>query len=347
MCCAASVFGNLIPRRYTGLGECDIKMRLSAVDPETGAVGAGAAFSCVYKRGHTMRDAFDHTAQQIKAAVDAIDEKEKASRLPLLDASARPPFCIELFQLISAELASSGFQHLCHITINATVAAATAASSAGGGKKKKAAAAAAAAAATAGSASYNARYEFPPMLTAGQADPRLRVSQHLPCMLEELAKLATDDLGSSASASSISAAAAASALPAIGMSHPLHHIQFLPRSERQNLMGIWSGLQAFDAVDRTDQLLQELFEETARKFPDRIAIECSAPSFRSMTYAQMSRRTNQLANWMRNNGVSVGSYVGMWLPRGMEVYIALIAILKAGAAYVPIGQSTHRLQRAA
>lgn len=272
-------------RRYTGITECDIKLRISPVVDDAAPIGLNDSppanafsISFVLKNTLTFQQLFTNAQESLLASIAASGSK--------LDINAKT-FNLEFHQTISAELASSGFQHLVHIYIQ----------SSGKGANR----------------TMNARYEFPPMLTPGQADPRLRVNEHLPGIIDGMIKIATrGDLASS----------------------PIHELQFLPPSERDNLIKVWSGLPQYGLVDRSDQLLHELFEATAARFPDRPAIECAAPYFRTMTYAQMSRRTNQLARWMRNNGVGVGSYVGMWLPRGMEMYIALIAILKAGAAYV-------------
>ena len=55
-----------------------------------------------------------------------------------------------------------------------------------------------------------------------------------------------------------------------------------------------------------------------------------------MTYGELERRANQLAGFLRNRGVKRGDCVGLWLPRSLDAYIALLGILKAGAAYVPL-----------
>ena len=55
-----------------------------------------------------------------------------------------------------------------------------------------------------------------------------------------------------------------------------------------------------------------------------------------MTYGELERRANQLARFLRSRGVRRGDCVGLWLPRSMDAYVALLGILKAGAAYVPL-----------
>src|SRR5208283_2692219 len=55
-----------------------------------------------------------------------------------------------------------------------------------------------------------------------------------------------------------------------------------------------------------------------------------------MSYGELERRANRLARLLRQRGVKRGDCVGLWLPRSMEVLVALLGIMKAGAAYVPL-----------
>ncbi len=83
----------------------------------------------------------------------------------------------------------------------------------------------------------------------------------------------------------------------------------------------------------TAEVLHELFERRAAQCPESIALEYGSSR---LTYAEVERRANQLAQFLRDNGVMPGDCVGLLLPRSMEVCIALLAILKSGAAYVPL-----------
>lgn len=58
-----------------------------------------------------------------------------------------------------------------------------------------------------------------------------------------------------------------------------------------------------------------------------------------MTYADLDRRANQLAHLLRERGVTAGSAVGILLGRSEDTYVALLGVLKAGAAYVPLDPS--------
>lgn len=81
------------------------------------------------------------------------------------------------------------------------------------------------------------------------------------------------------------------------------------------------------------EVLHGLFEQQAAAHPKSLAVVCGR---RRLTYGELDRRANQLARLLRARGVSRGDCVGLFLPRSAEVYIALLAILKAGAAYVPL-----------
>jgi non-ribosomal peptide synthetase-like protein len=80
-------------------------------------------------------------------------------------------------------------------------------------------------------------------------------------------------------------------------------------------------------------LLHELFEQKADAHPGNVALICAGGR---MTYAELERRANQLARHLRSRGVKRGDCVAMLLPRSLEVCVALLGILKSGAAYVPL-----------
>ena len=81
------------------------------------------------------------------------------------------------------------------------------------------------------------------------------------------------------------------------------------------------------------QRLHELFEQTASLHGERIAVECNG---RRVTYAQLNQQAQQLSQLLLAQGIGAGDCVGLLLPRGVDVYIALLGILKTGAAYVPL-----------
>ncbi len=80
--------------------------------------------------------------------------------------------------------------------------------------------------------------------------------------------------------------------------------------------------------------LHGLFEEQAKKTPNNIAL---VSKNKSLTYKKLDEKSNQLANWMRQNQkIGVGDYVALCLTRSEWMIIAILAVLKTGAAYVPV-----------
>ena len=79
--------------------------------------------------------------------------------------------------------------------------------------------------------------------------------------------------------------------------------------------------------------LHEIFESQAAARPDAQAVVFCEEE---VSYAELERRANRLARHLRKRGVPRGSAVAMLLPRSVDAYVTLLAILKAGAAYVPV-----------
>ncbi len=80
-------------------------------------------------------------------------------------------------------------------------------------------------------------------------------------------------------------------------------------------------------------LLHEFFEMQAAARPNAVAVDFGG---QETTYADLKARANRLARHLRRRGVRRGSIVAMMLPRSVDAYAAILGILKAGAAYVPI-----------
>jgi amino acid adenylation domain-containing protein len=89
--------------------------------------------------------------------------------------------------------------------------------------------------------------------------------------------------------------------------------------------------------------LHRLIETQAEKSPERIAVRFEQES---LTYGELNRRANQLARYLREQGVGPDVPVGIYMERSIELVVGLLAILKAGAAYVPL-DPTYPAQRLA
>jgi len=77
----------------------------------------------------------------------------------------------------------------------------------------------------------------------------------------------------------------------------------------------------------------ELIETQATKTPDAIAVQFGDEQ---LTYSELNRRASQLANYLLKQGVEAGSLVGISVERSVEMLVALLGILKTGAAYLPL-----------
>ena len=79
-----------------------------------------------------------------------------------------------------------------------------------------------------------------------------------------------------------------------------------------------------------------MFEAQADRTPDAVAAACQD---RSITYQELSHRSNQLALYLRKAGIGPESLVGLCVERSLEMMVGILGILKAGGAYVPLDPS--------
>ncbi|HKG78213.1 MAG TPA: amino acid adenylation domain-containing protein, partial [Pyrinomonadaceae bacterium] len=82
-----------------------------------------------------------------------------------------------------------------------------------------------------------------------------------------------------------------------------------------------------------DRCIHELFERQVEQSPNNIALVFEG---QSLTYAQLNAQANQLAQHLRRLGARAETKIGICLDRSLEMIIAVLGILKAGAAYVPL-----------
>jgi amino acid adenylation domain-containing protein/non-ribosomal peptide synthase protein (TIGR01720 family) len=79
--------------------------------------------------------------------------------------------------------------------------------------------------------------------------------------------------------------------------------------------------------------LTELFAGQVARTPGKAALVCQDDE---LTYEQLDLRSSRLAQYLRSRGVGLESRVGVCLPRGIDPVVAMLAVLKAGAAFVPL-----------
>ncbi|WP_166213130.1 amino acid adenylation domain-containing protein, partial [Cognatiluteimonas telluris] len=113
-------------------------------------------------------------------------------------------------------------------------------------------------------------------------------------------------------------------------------LALLDAGERQQLLHDFNAT----AVAYPDQArIHELFQAQVGRTPEAIAVEHGA---QALSYGQLNARANQLARYLRQQGVGGGQRVGICLDRGLDLVVALLAVLKAGAAYVPLDPAYPR-----
>jgi amino acid adenylation domain-containing protein len=110
----------------------------------------------------------------------------------------------------------------------------------------------------------------------------------------------------------------------------MSEIRFLTEDERRKLLLEWNETQ--HPVTR-DICAHRLFEEQAAKTPGALAVEFAGEQ---LTYAELNERANRLAHHLRGLGVGPESLVGICIERSNEMLTGLLAILKAGGAFVPL-----------
>jgi non-ribosomal peptide synthetase component F/acyl carrier protein len=111
---------------------------------------------------------------------------------------------------------------------------------------------------------------------------------------------------------------------------PLLTMEFLSETERRELLVDFSGIESDFPRDKT---IVRLFEEQAGQSPGKIAVTWNG---RQLTYRQLNEKSNQLAHFLREKGVGVNRVVAVSMERSLDLAVTILAVLKAGAAYLPI-----------
>ncbi|KAG9574866.1 hypothetical protein KCV01_g18054, partial [Aureobasidium melanogenum] len=111
---------------------------------------------------------------------------------------------------------------------------------------------------------------------------------------------------------------------------PVCQLAILPDAERTQLLQTWNATERPFADDRC---IHQLFETQASDTPSSIALVQGAES---VTYAALNARANRLAHALVDAGVGPDDHVAVCAERSVGLIVGLLAVLKAGAAYVPM-----------
>ena len=113
-------------------------------------------------------------------------------------------------------------------------------------------------------------------------------------------------------------------------SQRISQLPLLTEFEQKQLLIDWNNTQADYPQDKC---IHQLFEEQVERTPDAVAVVFEN---QQLTYRQLNKQANQLANYLRSLGVKADVLVGICVERSIEMVVGLLGILKAGGAYVPL-----------
>ena len=116
-------------------------------------------------------------------------------------------------------------------------------------------------------------------------------------------------------------------------------LDILPMGEKQQL-ATWARGPSQVSSDRC---VHELFERQVERGPDAIALVAGEER---LSYGELNRRADRLAHRLMAQGIRQETIVGLYLPRSIEMMVALLATLKAGGAYLPLDSTLppHRIR---
>ncbi len=110
---------------------------------------------------------------------------------------------------------------------------------------------------------------------------------------------------------------------------PLSRIALLPDEERTRILHTWNDT----ARELPVRTLPRLFEEQVRRTPGHDAVVFADET---VGYRELNERANRLAHHLISRGVGPEDFVALVVPRSVEMVVALLATVKAGAAYLPV-----------
>ena len=119
---------------------------------------------------------------------------------------------------------------------------------------------------------------------------------------------------------------------------PLSELSLLTEEEIEQILFDWNDNQGEYPVDKC---ISRLFESQVAKTPDAIA---AVFENKQLTYKQLNAQANQLARLLINLGIQPGEFVGIYQQRSLNFLVAMLAVLKVGAVYLPL-DDTYPIER--
>ncbi|HEX2077234.1 MAG TPA: amino acid adenylation domain-containing protein, partial [Longimicrobium sp.] len=120
---------------------------------------------------------------------------------------------------------------------------------------------------------------------------------------------------------------------------PLSRLPMLSDAERETVLAAWNATDAeYDALP-----VHALVQAQARRTPDAPAVTCGAET---LSYAELDARANRLAHHLARLGIARGGTAAISMERSSALLVAMLAVWKAGAAYVPVDPAYPEERRA-
>ncbi|WP_417821986.1 amino acid adenylation domain-containing protein [Terasakiella sp.] len=114
------------------------------------------------------------------------------------------------------------------------------------------------------------------------------------------------------------------------LSAPLSHMDMMDETERHQVL---VGFNQTDAVYPSDSTVAHHFKQQVARTPEKIAVVSGTQRW---TYQQLNEQANRIAHWLRQSGIQPNDFVAILDHRSADFLAAILGIMKAGAAYVPI-----------
>ncbi|MFJ2767110.1 amino acid adenylation domain-containing protein [Streptomyces sp. NPDC087300] len=110
---------------------------------------------------------------------------------------------------------------------------------------------------------------------------------------------------------------------------PIGRLGVVPPAERHTILTEWQG----PSLPLPAASVPELFRRRAATAPDATAVLCGGSR---LTYAELDARAERTARWLMRHGAGPERFVAVAMERSADLVVALLAVLKAGAAYLPL-----------
>lgn len=111
---------------------------------------------------------------------------------------------------------------------------------------------------------------------------------------------------------------------------PICHLDMLSETEKRKVLFDFNNTACYYPKEMT---LDRVFEEQAHRTPDNVAV---ISDNETLTYRQLNDKAEKLAYILRQQGVNCDDIVGIMMHRSLDMMVSILAVLKAGAAYMPI-----------